>query len=113
MVSHPSDLPTIIMEKFRAVNRGEEADGTDRPPGGRPHLPGNASGDVGGEEPEESRGADEAHPRPHGASLGLRPRDTDLPPRSGPCAGGPLPGQKFTPTGTYISKSTKIISSAF
>src|SRR4030065_2942487 len=99
MVSHPSDLPTIIMEKFRSVNRGEEADGTDRPPGGRPHLPGNGSGEGGGEEPEESRGADEAHPRPQAAYLGLRPRDTDLPPRSGPGPGGPPPAPSAPPIG--------------
>src|SRR4030067_21076 len=103
MVSHPSDLPTIIMEKFRSENRGEEAGGTARPAGGRPHLPGNASGDVGGEAPEESRGADEAHPRPQAAYLGLRPRDTDLPPRSGPGVGGPLPGPKYSPLGTHPS----------
>src|SRR3970282_89485 len=109
MVSRPSDLPTIIMEKFRSVNRGEEADATDRAPGGRPHLPGNASGDAGGEEPEESRGADEAHPRPQAAYLGLRPRDTDLPPRSGPCADGPLPGQNYPPIGTYLARSRRIV----
>src|SRR3989337_259918 len=103
MVSRPSVPRTIIMKKFRSDNIGEENDGAGRTPGGDPHLPGNASGDVGGEEPQKGRGADEAHPRSPPAYLGLRPRASDLPSRSGPCANGPLPGKDSPPVGTYLA----------
>src|SRR4030066_319969 len=104
MVSRPSVPRTIIMKKFRSENSGEKTDGTGRTPRGDPHLPGNASGDVGGEEPQKGRGAGEAHPRSPAAYLGLRPRDPDLPSRSGPRAGNPLAGQDSPPVGTYFAR---------